>query len=279
MAVTHAPAAKRLRIVIVGAGMAGVLAGIRLKSGGDDDFVIYEKGDSVGGTWRENRYPGLACDTPAHSYSYSFAPNPDWSAYFAPGPEIRDYFDRAVDQYGIRDHIEFGVEVVACQYRDDHRWEVKTKDGRTDIADVVVAATGVLHFPKLPDIAGLESFAGKAFHSARWDTSIVPEESRIGIIGNGSTGTQLVSALAGRAPSVVHFQRTPQWIMPCPDVTYTEEEKRAFREDPAKIENVRNGPEATQRRARFTTAIIDMDLPELAEISGRGGAQSRTERT
>jgi cation diffusion facilitator CzcD-associated flavoprotein CzcO len=258
--------AKRLRVVIIGAGMAGVLAGIKLKTRGDDDFVIYEKGETVGGTWRENRYPGLACDTPAHSYSYSFALNPDWSAFYAPGPEIQQYFERATDQYGIRDHVKFGAEVVECRYRDDHRWEIETKDGSVDVADVLIAATGVLHYPKIPDIPGLRAFAGKHFHSARWDTSVVPEQSRIGVIGNGSTGIQLVSALAGRAKSVVHFQRTAQWIMPCPDVKYTEEEKRTFREDPAKIEEVRSGPEATARRARFTSAIIDVDSPELAEI-------------
>jgi cation diffusion facilitator CzcD-associated flavoprotein CzcO len=256
---------KRLRVVIIGAGMAGVLAGIRLKLRGDTDFVIYEKGDKVGGTWRENSYPGLACDTPAHSYAYSFAPNPDWSAYYAPGPEIREYFERMADQYGVREHIRFGVEIASCSYANG-RWSIRTKLGQTDTADVVIAATGVLHHPNVPDIPGLQQFCGPWFHSARWDHSLSLQGERVGVIGTGSTGVQIVSALTRSGVPLVHFQRSPQWIMPCPDISYTAEDKRAFREDPSKIEEVRNGPEATKRRSRFTAAIIDMDSPELAEI-------------
>jgi cation diffusion facilitator CzcD-associated flavoprotein CzcO len=256
-----------MRFVIIGAGMAGLLAGIRLKARGDQDFVIYEKGDKVGGTWRENSYPGLSCDTPAHSYNYSFASNADWSAYYAPGPEIREYFDRMTDQFGIREHIRFGVEIARCAYADG-RWHIQTRQGQTDTADVLIAATGVLHHPKLPDLAGLQDFRGPCFHSARWDHSVALEGKRIGVIGNGSTGVQIISALTRRKLDLVHFQRSPQWIMPCPDVTYTAEDKRAFREDPSKIEEVRNGPEAIKRRARFTSAIIDVDSPELAEIQG-----------
>jgi cation diffusion facilitator CzcD-associated flavoprotein CzcO len=245
--------------------MAGILAGIRLKARGDTDFVIYEKGDDVGGTWRENSYPGISCDTPAHSYNYSFAPNPDWSAYYAPGHEIREYFERVTDQYELRRHMRFGEEIASCKY-EHGEWRIRTRKGGADRADVVIAATGVLHHPKLPDIAGLRDFRGHSFHSARWDHSLAVDEKRIGVIGNGSTGTQLVSAVARRVARLVHFQRSPQWIMPCPDLKYTAQDKQAFRADPAKIEEVRNGPDAIKRRARFTAAIIDMDSPELAEI-------------
>jgi cation diffusion facilitator CzcD-associated flavoprotein CzcO len=256
---------KRLRVVIFGAGMAGVLAGIRLKARGDTDFVIYEKGDKVGGTWRENTYPGLSCDTPAHSYAYSFAPNPDWSAYFAPGPEIREYFERMAIEHDVIRHIRFGAEIESCVYHDGH-WQIRTRVGQTDTADIVVAATGVLHHPKVPDIAGLVDFRGPSFHSARWDHSIPLQGKRVGVVGNGSTGVQIVSALTRQGVTVVHLLRSPQWIMPCPDISYSADEKRAFRDDPSMIEEVRNGPEATKRRARFTAAIIDMDSPELAEI-------------
>src|SRR5260370_19175737 len=157
-----------LRYIIIGAGMAGILAAIRLKQRGETNFVIYEKGDSVGGTWRENTYPGLACDTPAHSYSYSFALNPDWSAYFAPRPEIKAYFESVAQHYGLYDHIVFNAEMAHCQWR-DNEWHVQTKDGRLDKGQVLVAATGVLHPPQLPDIPGLESFARPWFHSARQD--------------------------------------------------------------------------------------------------------------
>lgn len=256
---------RNLRHIIIGAGMAGILAGIRLQQRGDTNFAIYEKGNSVGGTWRENAYPGVACDTPAHSYSYSFAFNPDWSAFYAPGPEIKDYFERMTDQFGVRDFIQFNTEIASCEYRDG-RWHVVTKDGRQDVGDVLVAATGVLHHPNIPAIPGLQDFQGKAFHSARWDHSIDYSNKRVGVIGNGSTGVQIVAALSGRVKQLVHLQRSPQWIMPCPDTRYSETERAAFRADPNKIEDVRSGPEAQARRGRFLAAIIDANSPELAEI-------------
>lgn len=256
---------KRLRFVIIGAGMAGMLAGIRLKERGDHNFTIYEKGDGVGGTWRENHYPGLACDTPAHSYTYSFATNPEWSAFYAPGPEIRAYFEGVADRYDLKSQIQFNSEIASCRFVGG-RWHIATSDGREDVADVVIAATGVLHHPNVPDIPGLKDFSGPVFHSARWDHSVLLEGKRIGVIGNGSTGVQIVSAVSKVAGKLTHFLRSPQWIMPCPDLKYTEEDKKAFRNDPAKIEEVRNGPDAAARRARFTAAIIDMDSPELEEI-------------
>ena len=257
--------AKKLRFIIIGAGMAGMLAGIRLKERGDHDFTIYEKGDSVGGTWRENQYPGLACDTPAHSYTYSFATNPEWSAFYAPGPEIRTYFEGVADKYDLKRQIEFNSEIAACRFVDG-RWRITTADGREDVADVVIAATGVLHHPNVPDMPGLKDFAGPLFHSARWDHTVPLEGKRVGVIGNGSTGVQIVSAVSKIAGNLTHFLRSPQWIMPCPDFKYSEEDKAAFRDDPAKIEEVRNGPEAAARRARFTAAIIDINSPELEEI-------------
>lgn len=256
---------KKLRYIIVGAGMAGLLAAIRLKQRGDDDFVVYEKGDAVGGTWRENTYPGLTCDVPAHSYVYSFAHNPDWSAYFAPGPEIREYFDSVARQFEVTDAIRFNCEVASCEWLGD-RWRVRLQDGTEDWGNVLIAATGVLHHPRYPDIVGLDSFEGEVFHSARWDHSASLDGKRIGVIGNGSTGVQIVSALADRAARLVQFQRSPQWIMPCIDKRYSDEERRAFRDNPELIEEVRNGPEAQARRARFTNAIVDVDSPELAEI-------------
>ena len=255
----------QLRTIIIGAGMAGLLAGIKLKERGDTDFTIYEKGDSVGGTWRENSYPGLTCDVPAHSYAYSFALNPEWSAYFAPGPEIRDYFRSVAERYGLYDHIRFDTEVERCDWRDG-TWCIRTKDGREDWGDVLVAATGVLHHPRYPDIAGLDSFAGPCFHSARWDHSVDLDGKRVGLIGAGSTGVQIVTALADRVASLVQFQRSAQWIMPSSDLRYSEEDQRAFRDDPARIEEVRNGAEAKARRKRFTSAIIDVTSPQLAEL-------------
>lgn len=254
-----------LRYIIIGAGMSGLLTAIKLKERGEHDFVIYEKGDKVGGTWRENHYPGLACDTPAHSYTYSFAPNPEWSRFYAPGPEIREYFEAVTDRYDLRGDIVFNTEIASCRW-EDGRWHIRTADGREDSADVVFAATGVLRVPSIPNIPGLGEFGGRAMHSARWDDAVPLDGKRVAVIGSGSTGVQIVSALSRRAASLVHIVRSPQWIMPCTDIAYTDEDRDAFRTNPALIQEVRYGPDAAARRARFTRAIVNADSPELAEI-------------
>lgn len=258
---------RRLRFAIIGAGMAGLLAGIRLDQKGDADFTIYEKGDTVGGTWRENRYPGLTCDVPAHAYTYSFAPNPEWTRFFSPGPEIQHYFERVADDYRLRDRIRFNSEVTDCRYVDG-RWHIETSDGCKDIVDVIIAATGVLHHPNIPAIPGLKDFGGDSFHSARWDDSVALDGRRIGVIGNGSTGVQIVSALATRASTLVHFQRSPQWIMPVQNFIYSETDRHAFRSDVSKIDAIRFGEEYWAGIRRFNKAIIEVDSPEMAEIEG-----------
>ncbi len=263
---------KPLRTIIIGAGMAGLLAAIKLKERGDDDFTIYEKGDCVGGTWRENTYPGLTCDVPAHAYTYSFAYNPEWSSFMAPGPEIREYFQSMAERYGVMEHIRFNEEVTSCDWRDGE-WHVRTSTGREDRGNALVAATGVLHHPSYPDIEGLDDFAGACFHSARWDHSVPLDGKRIGVIGTGSTGVQIVSALADRAAKLTHFQRTAQWIMGRPGKAYTEEEKQAFRNDPALIEAVRNNPEGAANRDRFLRAVIEPESPAHAELESLLTAQ------
>lgn len=254
-----------LRFIVIGAGMSGILAAIRLSQQGHVNLAVYEKGDSVGGTWRENQYPGLTCDVPAHCYTYSFAPHPDWSAFYAPGPEIRAYFEKVVDDFGVRPFIHTDSEVVSCNW-DGTRWHIELADGRTDSADIVIAASGVLHHPNMPDIAGLEQFAGPIFHSARWDSRVPLDARRIGVIGCGSTGVQIVGALAGRASHLVHFQRSPQWIMPVEQQTYGDADRALFRAEPDRIEALRQGDEYWSGIRRFNAAIIDPDTPEMAEI-------------
>lgn len=200
--------------------MSGLCMAATLRRAGYHDFTLYEKADEVGGTWRENTYPGLSCDVPARFYSYSFAPNPDWTATFASGPEIQAYFTRFADSSGLREHIRFGTEVTEARW-DRECWQVSLSDGDTDVVDVLVSAAGVLHHPKLPAIAGLQGFAGAAFHSARWDHSAELAGQRVGVIGTGSTGAQIVSALAGVAGRLTLFQRTAQWVFPMPIVSYS----------------------------------------------------------
>jgi cation diffusion facilitator CzcD-associated flavoprotein CzcO len=256
---------RRLRAVIIGAGMSGVLAAIRLLEGGRHDVVVYEKADRIGGTWRENTYPGLACDVPAHAYTYSFATNPEWSAFLSPGPEIQRYFERVWREYGVDRVTRFNEAVASCLYRDG-RWAIETVNGTRDEADIVIAATGVLHHPYLPHIAGAESFRGASFHSARWDHAVPLAGQRVGIIGNGSTGVQIVSALAGVAARTVHIQRSPQWILNVPNPKYTDAERAAFRANPALIDAIRFGPEYLSGVQRFNAAIVDMNSQEIRDF-------------
>jgi cation diffusion facilitator CzcD-associated flavoprotein CzcO len=254
-----------LRFVVIGSGMAGILAAIRLREAGYTQVTVLEKAASVGGTWRENRYTGLYCDVPAHAYTYSFAPNPDWSSYLAPGPEIQQYFEDVARRYGLYDCIRFGAEVTRCSFAEGS-WRISCSPGPSYEAEVVIAATGVLHHPRMPDIEGLDRFAGECFHSARWPDGIRLEGRTVGIIGNGSTGVQLVSALAGRAARVTHFQRSPQWIMPVENRPYTEEQRRAFRANPELVEAIRFDKTYLDNVRNFTDAIANPSSPQMAMI-------------
>ena len=206
--------AKRdLRYGVIGAGMSGILTAIKLKESGTENFTVYEKADSLGGTWRENTYPGIGCDVPSHLYSYSFEPNPDWSHRYSPGAEIRQYFENVAKKYDVERFIRYGSAITRCDYNDG-QWTLETADGHTDTVDIVIAATGVLHHPKYPDIEGLDTFAGDSFHSARWDHNVPLEGKRVGVIGTGSSATQIVGAITDQVGHLSLFQRTAQWILP-----------------------------------------------------------------
>jgi cation diffusion facilitator CzcD-associated flavoprotein CzcO len=207
-------------VAVVGAGMSGLCVAIALLRSGISDVTIYEKADEVGGTWRENTYPGLTCDVPSRVYQYSFAKNPDWSHLFSPGGEIQAYFRGIADRYGLRDRIQFGTEIVGARFADG-RWTLRTDAGATQQVDFLISACGVLHHPRMPSIAGLDDFGGAAFHSARWDHRIELAGKRIAVIGNGSTGIQLVCGLAGVAGKLMLFQRTAQWIVRLPNPRYS----------------------------------------------------------
>jgi cation diffusion facilitator CzcD-associated flavoprotein CzcO len=253
-----------LRFAVIGAGMAGILSAIKLKEAGLDDFTVFEKADRVGGTWRENAYPGLSCDVPSHLYSYSFAPTPDWTHRYAPGPQIQAYFERIARDRDVERYIRFGDEVMTCRFRDG-KWHVETARGHRDEVDVVIAATGVLHHPRTPDLEGLDDFEGARFHSARWDHRVRLDGARIGIIGTGSTAVQMVSALVGRADKLSLFQRTAQWILQVDNPPYTETEKAAFRRDPTQLSELR--ARLTELFDAFANAIVDAESPEMEMIA------------
>lgn len=203
------------KIIIIGAGVAGISAAVTFKQAGFDDFVILEKGADVGGVWFWNRYPGLTCDVPSQLYQFGFAPKPDWSRIWATGPEIQRYHAEVVDKFGLRAHLRLNSEVTDAVF-DGRRWAVTIADGTELSADFVIAATGVLHHPFTPDLRGLDSFEGSVVHTARWDDSLVTAGKRVAVIGSGSTGVQVVSALQPEAATLIQFTRTPQWVLWAP---------------------------------------------------------------
>lgn len=203
------------RIIVIGAGVAGIATAVTLQRAGFDDFTILEKGDDVGGVWHWNSYPGLTCDVPSQLYQFSFATKPDWSGVFAPGDEIQRYLREVVDEFGLGDRLRLNSEVTSAVFTGT-AWQVGTADGVQREADFVVAATGVLHHPFTPDIPGLDSFGGDVVHTARWDDDVRISGRRIAVVGNGSTGVQIVSALQRDAAHITHFVRTPQWVIWAP---------------------------------------------------------------
>lgn len=202
-------------VAVIGAGVSGLAAGLALRDAGVP-FTIFEKADEVGGTWRDNRYPGLQIDVPSPLYTYRGHRHPGWRRWLPGGPEILDYHRDVSARTGLRERIAFGTEVVAADWLGD-RWRLRTAAGDEHEHRVLVCATGFLHHPHVPDIPGLGDFAGELVHSARWREEIRTEGRRVGVIGNGSTGVQLVGALGGVAAHLTLFQRTPQWVFPAID--------------------------------------------------------------
>ncbi|MCW2991410.1 MAG: FAD-dependent pyridine nucleotide-disulfide oxidoreductase, partial [Solirubrobacterales bacterium] len=219
-------------LAIVGTGFAGLGMAIRLKARGDHDFVVLERDSDVGGTWRDNTYPGCQCDIPSHLYSFSFAPNPDWSRLFPTQPEIWDYLRGCADRYGVRPHIRFDHAVEQATWDAGHGfWRIATSQGEIT-ARVVVSGQGGLSEPQLPNIPGIESFEGAMFHSARWDHDHDLRGERVAVIGTGASSIQFIPKIQPEVGKLTLFQRTPPWIMPHPDRAVKRWEKWLFRHVP-----------------------------------------------
>ncbi|MGW6824121.1 flavin-containing monooxygenase [Streptomyces sp. NPDC055005] len=232
---------RRTQILVIGGGLAGLAAAIRLRREGRHDFLVLERGDDVGGTWRDNTYPGAACDVPSHLYSYSFALNPGWSRSFSTQPEIQEYITRVSRRYRVRDRHVFGCEVLAARWVEDSaRWEVETSRGLF-VADVLVGAFGALCEPSLPDIPGIDTFAGKIFHSARWDHDSDLEGLKVAVVGTGASAVQIVPAIAPRVSELQVYQRTAPWVLPRMDRPYSALERLACRYVPFYQRLVRGG--------------------------------------
>ncbi len=208
-------------MAILGAGAAGLCMAMQLQDAGIHSFTIYERSDGVGGTWRDNTYPGAACDVPSHLYSFSFAPKTDWTRKFAEQPEILGYFESLVDSHGLQPHLRFGAEVTSATWSDvDQSWELTLVDGERVTVDVVVSGLGQLNRPNIPDIAGLDDFAGTVFHSARWDHDHDLRGERVAVIGIGASAIQFVPRVAAQARHTTLFQRSVNYVAPKPDRRY-----------------------------------------------------------
>ncbi|SDL05843.1 flavin-containing monooxygenase [Streptomyces indicus] len=208
---------EHVRVAVIGSGFGGLGAAVRLRREGITDFVILERAGSVGGTWRDNSYPGCACDVPSHLYSFSFAPNPEWPRTFSGQEHIRAYLEHVTDTFGLRPHLRLDSEVKRMRWDAEQlHWEVETARG-TLTAEVVVSATGPLSDPKLPDIPGLDTFEGKVFHSAQWDHDYDLRGKRVAMIGTGASAIQIVPEIQKQAGRLTLFQRTPPWVLPRAD--------------------------------------------------------------
>jgi cation diffusion facilitator CzcD-associated flavoprotein CzcO len=256
---------RHVRVAVVGAGFGGLAAAIRLKQRGDDDFLVFERADRLGGTWRDNSYPGCACDIPSHLYSYSFALNPGWSRTFSPQPEIWNYLEACATRFGVRPHLRLGHEVLAATWDErDRHWRIDTSGG-TYTADVVIAAAGPLAEPAVPDLPGLPTFAGTAFHSARWRHDHDLTGRRVAVVGTGASAAQFVPEIVDRVASLRLFQRTPAWIMPRRDRAFTPAEHRLYRAVPAAQRLARAGVYTS----REVFALLFLH-PRLMRFANRG---------
>jgi cation diffusion facilitator CzcD-associated flavoprotein CzcO len=208
--------------------------GIQLLKAGFDDFTIYEKSDGLGGTWRDNSYPGSGCDVPSLLYSFSFEPNPNWSRVFSEQPEILAYLEHCAEKYGLLPHIRFGCEVESARFEaSEGQWKLQLAGGEQSSARILVSGCGQLNRPLTPKIPGLDEFAGTVFHSARWNHEHELDGERVGVIGNGASAIQFVPRIASRTRQLQIFQRSPNWIVPKPDRPYASWEKRMFARFPA----------------------------------------------
>jgi cation diffusion facilitator CzcD-associated flavoprotein CzcO len=222
-----------LSAIVVGAGFSGLCAGIELRRAGFEDFVILEKADRVGGTWRDNSYPGAACDIPSHLYSYSFEPNPRWARVYGGQAEILAYLEHCADAYGLRPHLRFGAVVERAVYDPaSATWTATLRGGRTLTARALILGNGPLHLPAIPTLPGHARFTGPTFHSARWDHAYPLDGKRVAVIGTGASAIQFVPKIAPRVAALSVFQRTPPWIVPKLDRSISAREHWLFEHVP-----------------------------------------------
>ncbi|KAA1416829.1 NAD(P)/FAD-dependent oxidoreductase [Nocardioides humilatus] len=224
-------------VAVIGTGFGGLAAVIELKKRGYDDIVVFEKADDVGGVWRENTYPGAACDVPSPFYSYSYEPNPRWPHRFSRQPAILDYIRNVADKYDVRRHVRFSTEVVSAAFDESTgKWTVETDHGDAVVVDVLVSAVGQLSRPSYPDIEGAETFEGPAFHSALWDHDVDLAGKRVAVIGTGASAVQFVPEIQPEVAQLTLFQRSAPYIHARPDREFSELHHQVFEKLPAALQ-------------------------------------------
>jgi cation diffusion facilitator CzcD-associated flavoprotein CzcO len=263
--VTEATWPRIPRVIVIGSGFGGLGAAIRLKRKGVRDIVILERAESVGGTWRDNTYPGAACDIPAHLYSFSFDLKHDWSTVYPQQPEIREYLEELTDKYDLRSQIEFGADVSEARFDESRAiWQVGTTDGRSFEGEVLIAAPGPLSEPQIPEVPGREEFGGVQFHSAQWDHDVDLAGRRIGVVGTGASSVQIVPQIAAQAAELIVFQRSAPWIIPRLDREYSDRAKKAFRTIPG-LQRLYRAGIYWQKELRFAGFRADSPMMKVAE--------------
>lgn len=221
-------------VIIIGAGISGIGAAIMLNKEGFNDLLILERSSDIGGTWRDNKYPGVAVDIPSFVYQFSFEPNPRWSRMYAQGHEIYEYLQHVVKKYDVNKYIRFNTSVDRTEFnKENNTWTTFLKDGSQLTSKYVIAATGILYNPIIPKIEGQESFKGESRHTVKWDDSFDVKDKRVGIIGTGATAVQVVPAIAPEVKHLFVFQRTPIWLAPKVDHVFSEEKKREWELNPS----------------------------------------------
>jgi cation diffusion facilitator CzcD-associated flavoprotein CzcO len=252
-------------VVVLGAGFGGIGVAVKLKLAGIEDFVILEQADEVGGTWRENSYPGLAVDIPSFSYQFSFELNPDWSRVFARGAEVQAYAVKCVERHGLRAHLRLNTRVSSATFDErNHLWRLRV--GRRVIkARFLITATGGFGKPKAPEIEGLNRFRGKTMHTAHWDHDYDLSDQRVGVIGTGATAVQLLPAIAPGVRRLYVFQRTPIWVLPKPDYEFPGALRFLFRRAPLVQESVRLGASAAVEVGMVLGVMYNRQLPGLVK--------------
>jgi cation diffusion facilitator CzcD-associated flavoprotein CzcO len=256
-------------VLVVGSGFAGLGMAIRLKQAGFEDFAVLEQADEVGGTWRDNLYPGCACDVPSQLYSFSFEPWPGWTRDFAPQMEILEYLRHCADKYGIRPRIRFGTRAAWARWDEAAgAWEVGTSAGETLRARVLVSGCGPLNRPRHPDIPGLSSFEGKVFHSGRWDRSFSLKDRTVALVGTGASAVQIVPSIASEVAKLFVYQRTASWVMPKVDGPIPAWKRALYARVPAAQRLARGGIYWT-RELMALGFVVEPRLMKLVERMGR----------